>query len=83
MANDRIESKDVFDPELFATIIKAAQSLKGILQENLKVLDNISKKKAFNNGEDIKKYNDVVNQTTVNVKAFETAQKTQTNKLRN
>ena len=75
MANDRIESKDVFDPELFATIIKAAQSLKGILQENLKVLDNISKKKAFNNGEDIKKYNDVVNQTTVNVKAFETAQK--------
>ena len=74
MANDRIESKDVFDPELFATIIKAAQSLKGILQENLKVLDDISKKKAFNNGEDIKKYNDVVNQTTVNVKAFETAQ---------
>jgi chromosome segregation ATPase len=49
--------------------------LRKVLEENLTTLKDISKTQAFNSGDDIKKYNDVVSQTTTNVKAFEMAQK--------
>ena len=75
MANKKITSEEVFDPNLFATVIKAAAALRKVLEENLTTLKDISKTQAFNSGEDIKKYNDVVSQTTTNVKAFEMAQK--------
>ncbi len=75
MANKKITSEEVFDPNLFATVIKAAAALKKVLEENLTTLKDISKTQAFNSGDDIKKYNDVVSQTTTNVKAFEMAQK--------
>ena len=75
MANKKITSEEVFDPNLFATVIKAAAALRKVLEENLTTLKDISKTQAFNSGEDIKKYNDVVSQTTNNVKAFEMAQK--------
>ena len=75
MANKKITSEEVFDPNLFATVIKAAAALRKVLEENLTTLKDISKTQAFNNGEDIKKYNGVVSQTTTNVKAFEMAQK--------
>ena len=75
MANKKITSEEVFDPNLFATVIKAAAALRKVLEENLTTLKDISKTQAFNSGDDIKKYNDVVSQTTTNVKAFEMAQK--------
>ncbi len=75
MANKKITSEEVFDPNLFATVIKAATALRKVLEENLTTLKDISKTQAFNSGDDIKKYNDVVSQTTTNVKAFEMAQK--------
>jgi len=75
MANKKITSEEVFDPNLFATVIKAAAALRKVLEENLTSLKDISKTQAFNSGDDIKKYNEVVSQTTTNVKAFEMAQK--------